>query len=341
MKRIIKLMPAALVLLLSACGAGAGKGPAMPVADPNAPVRVETFAAAFQDVSQQEVYATTVQAYAVNNVVPQSGNRIAKIYAEVGDFVRAGQVLAEMDRVNLNQTRLRLVNDSTELSRLRELYLQGGLSKSDYEAAELGYNVSKASYENLLENTVLRSPLNGVVTARNYDRGDMYAMSQPIFVVQQITPVKLILGVSEKDYTRVHKGDEVSIEADALPGRTFTGTVNRLYPTVDPATHTFSVEVLVQNADRALRPGMYARGTVTFSVNRSIVVPDAALVKLQGSGQRYVFVVNADNTVSTRVVEPGVHFDSSYEILSGLEEGDRVVTKGQAALKNGSTVEII
>ena len=339
MKRINNLLVPAVLLLLTACGGG--KGPAMPLADPNAPVKVETVTAAFREVPQQEVYATTVQAYAVNNVVPQSGNRIAKIHVEVGDFVRAGQVLAEMDRVSLNQTRLRLVNDSTELSRLRELYLQGGLSKSDYEAAELGYNVSKSSYENLLENTILRSPLNGVVTARNYDRGDMYAMSQPIFVVQQITPVKLIIGVSEKDYTRVHKGDEVSIEADALPGRTFTGKVNRLYPTIDPTTHTFSVEVLVQNADRALRPGMYARATVTFSVNHSIVVPDAAVLKQQGSGLRYVFVANGDGTVSTRTVEPGVHFDSSYEILSGLQEGDRVVVKGQTSLKNGSTVEIL
>ena len=339
MKRISLLLTPAVLFLLVSCGGG--KGPAATVADPDAPVKVETAVAAFQDVPQQEVYSSTVQAYAINNVVPQSGNRIASIRAEVGDFVRAGQVLAEMDRVSLNQTRLRLVNDSTELSRLRELYRQGGLSKSDFEAAELGYNVSKASYENLLENTILRSPLNGVVTARNYDKGDMYAMTQPIFVVQQITPVKLIIGVSEKEYTRVHKGDEVRIEADALPGQTFTGKVNRLYPTIDPATHTFSVEVLVPNADRALRPGMYTRTTITFRVNHSIVVPDAAVLKQQGSGQRYVFVANADGTVSTRTVEPGVHFDSNYEILSGLQEGDRVVVKGQTSLKNGSTVEIL
>ena len=339
MKRISLLLTPAVLLLLVSCGGG--KGPAATVTAPDAPVKVETALAAFQDVPQQEVYSSTVQAYAVNNVVPQSGNRIASIRAEVGDFVRAGQVLAEMDRVNLNQTRLRLVNDSTELSRLRELYRQGGLSKSDYEAAELGYNVSKASYENLLENTVLRSPLNGVVTARNYDKGDMYAMTQPIFVVQQITPVKLIIGVSEKEYTRVHKGDEVRIEADALPGRTFTGKVNRIYPTVDPASHTFSVEVVVPNNDRALRPGMYVRNTITFSTNRSIVVPDAALVRQQGSGQRFVYVVGPDNTVSLRIVEPGVHFGTDFEILSGLQEGERIVVKGQSSLKNGSTVEIL
>lgn len=302
---------------------------------------VEVSIASFRDVPQNETYATTVQAYVTNNVVPQTGARIKKINVEVGDFVRAGQVLAEMDQVNLQQTRLKLANDSTELARLRSLFLEGGLSRSDFESMELAYKVSRTQYENLLENTILRSPISGVITARNYDKGDMFAMAQPIFTVQQITPVKLLVAISETDYTKVGKGDRVSIEADALPGRTFEGRVNRIYPTIDPATHTFTVEVLVQNNDRALRPGMYARANVTFAVNHSIVVPDAAVVKQQGSGQRSVFVVNPDRTVTSRVVTLGRHFGSEFEILEGLAEGDEVVVKGITALKNGSLVNVL
>ena len=338
MKRISLLLTPAVLLLLVSCGGG--KGPAATVAAPDAPVKVETALAAFRDVPQQEVYSSTVQAYAVNNVVPQSGNRIASIRAEVGDFVRAGQVLAEMDRVNLNQTRLRLVNDSTELSRLRELYRQGGLSKSDFEAAELGYNVSKASYENLLENTVLRSPLNGVVTARNYDKGDMYTMSQPIFTVQQITPVKMLVGISESDYTKVKRGDAVTVTADALPGKVFSGKVVRIYPVMDAATHTFNAEVQVRNEKRELRPGMYVRATVDFGASEGIVVPDMAVLKQQGAGTRTVYVLGEDNTVSLRVVSLGRHFDSKYEITSGLGEGELVVVKGQTSLKDGDKVEV-
>ena len=229
---------------------------------------------------------------------------------------------------------------NTELERVRQLLAEGGVSQSDFESLELAFKVSKSSYENLLENTILRAPVSGVVSARNYDRGDLFAMSQPIYTVQQITPVKLLVPISEADYTRVKRGDKVTVTVDALPGRTYTGNIVRLYPTIDPASHTFSAEVRVANENRELRPGMYARVSVDFGAVENIVVPDAAVMKLQGSGQRTVFVLNADNTVSVRTVETGRHFGTRYEILSGLEEGELVLTGGHTNLRSGDKVEV-
>ena len=296
--------------------------------------------AAKQEVKQDGSYSATVQAFAVNNIAPQSGGRIQKINAEVGDYAGKGQILAEMDRVQLDQAKLRLSNAETELGRLKQLYEQGGLAQSDYEAAELNYKVSKSTYDNLVENTILRSPITGVVTARYYDRGDMYGMASPIFTVQQITPVKILVGISEGDYTKVSKGDKVTLSVDALPGKTFSGTIKRIYPTIDPMTHTVNVEVQVPNTDRQLRPGMYAKVNVTFGHNRSIVVPDAAVVRLQGSGQRNVFVVENGVAVQ-KAVSLGRHFDGQYEILSGIEVGEMVVVKGGSSLSNGANVEVI
>lgn len=301
---------------------------------------VKVMAAAKQDVRQDGVYSATVQAFAVNNIAPQSGGRIQKINVEVGDFVGKGQVLAEMDRVQLDQAKLRLSNAETELGRLKQLYEQGGLAQSDYEAAELNFQVSKSTYDNLLENTILRSPISGVVSARNYDRGDMFGMAAPIFTVQQITPVKILVGISEGDYTKVKKGDNVTLTVDALPGKTFSGSIKRIYPTIDPMTHTVNIEVNVPNQNRELRPGMYAKVNVTFGHSSSIVVPDAAVVRLQGSGQRNVFVVENGVAVQREVIL-GRHFDSQYEILSGLEVGEQVVVKGGSALRNGAAVEVI
>lgn len=301
---------------------------------------VKVMSASRQDVRQDGTYSATVQAFAVNNIAPQSGGRIQKINVEVGDFVGKGQILAEMDRVQLDQAKLRLSNAETELGRLKQLYEQGGLAQSDYEAAELNFQVSKSTYDNLLENTILRSPISGVVSARNYDRGDMYGMAAPIFTVQQITPVKILVGISEGDYTKVKKGDSVTLTVDALPGKTFSGTIKRIYPTIDPMTHTVNIEVNVPNQNRELRPGMYAKVNVTFGHSSSIVVPDAAVVRLQGSGQRNVFVVENGVAVQ-REVTLGRHFDSQYEILSGLEVGEQVVVKGGSALRNGAAVEVI
>ena len=125
-----------------------------------------------REVPQMSTYTSTVQAYVKNNIAPQSVNRIKKINVEVGDFVKKGQVLAEMDQIQLQQAELQMQNKEIEYKRLKALYDAGGLSQSDLDAIELAYKVSKTQYENLLENSVLLSPVNGVVTARNYDVGE-------------------------------------------------------------------------------------------------------------------------------------------------------------------------
>ena len=273
-----------------------------------------------------------------NNIAPQTAGRISRILVDVGDNVKKGQVVAEMDQTQLAQIELQLKNNETEYNRLKELYEVGGLSKSDLDAIEMAYNVSKTQYNNLKENATLVSPINGVITARNYDAGDMYAMSAPIYTVEQIVPVKLLVGVSETDYTKVKKGDSVEITADALPGQTFSGKIRKIYPTVDPATRTFTVEVVVDNNNSALRPGMFARAKISFGVNNNVVIPDVAVVKQQGSGERFVYVLNADNTVTYKKVVLGRRMGAEYEVLEGLEDGAKIVTGGMIRLKDGIKV---
>ena len=330
---VLSLLP-----LLAACAGGQRKAQAVQEEE-SVPVVVvsQVFA---RDVVQKETYTSTVEANVKNNIAPQTAMRIKSIRVEVGDYVNKGQVVATMDAISLDQAKLQYKNDSTEYFRLKGLYEVGGLSKSDLDAIELSYKVRKKNYENMLENTVLRSPISGVISARNYDVGDMYAMAQPIYTVQEISPVKLLVAVSERDYTRVKKGGQVSISADAFPGESFTGSITRLYPTVDPATHTFLVEVKVPNKDRRLRPGMFARVTLVFGKNHSVVVPDLAVVRQQGAGDRYVYVLEEDGTVSFRRVELGVRMGNEYEVLSGVKDGEKVVVEGQLRIKDGVRVEV-
>ena len=335
MKKSILFLAA---LAAVACGnPGANQNAAPEVTGPN----VEVATAVARDVPQDNVYASTVQAYAVNNIAPQTAGRIRKINVEVGDYVVKGQVLAEMDRLQLEQTELQVQNDEIEYERLKGLYAEGGVSQSDFETAELGYKIRKTTLANLRENTILRSPINGFVSARGFDAGDLYSMSAPLFTVQQVTPVKLLVGISESEYTKIKKGDSVSLTVDAIPGETFTGKVERLYPTIDPATHTFKAEVVVPNTNRVLRPGMYARVTVNFGTRHSVIVPDKALVKQEGTGTRFIYVLKADNTVSYLPVTIGRHMGQEYEIVAGLEEGATVVVKGQNTLKDGVKVNVL
>ena len=341
------ILPILATLAVVSCGSRNGSqqpagGPGFPGGPAaNVTPSVEVVTASKRDVTEESTYSSTIEAYATNNIMPQAGARIRKINVEVGDYVVKGQVLAEMDRNQLDQLELQIQNDEVEYARLKGLYEEGGVSQSDFEAAELGYKVRKTNYQNLLENTILRSPITGFVTARNFDKGDMFSMSAPLFTVQQVIPVKLLVGISENEYTKVKKGDTVSLTVDALPGRTFTGKVNRLYPTINAATHTFNAEVLVQNSDRALRPGMFARVKVVFGTNHRVVLPDQCIVKQEGTGQKFVYLLNTDETVSYVPVTLGRHMGTEYEVIDGVLEGDTVVLKGQATLKDGVKVIVL
>lgn len=336
MKRVNILLIASAAVIMMSC---AEQTQNQQVVAENPKVTIATVNAEY--VSQLQVYPTTVEADIVNNIAPQSAARISKIYVEIGDKVEAGKTLAKMDEVNLEKARLQLINDSIEFGRIEQLHEIGATSQSDYEAMSLKYDVSKKTYMNLLENTVLKSPISGIVTARNYDEGDMYAMVQPLFVIQKINPVKMLINVSESKYSQIKKGMEVDITTDAYGDKVFKGVVDLIYPTINAMTHTFPVEVKFANKELTLRPGMFARVTVNYGDNFRVVVPDRAVMKQVGSGEQYVYVLNPDGTVTYSVVELGRRMGNRYEVISGLDDNAIVVMTGQTKLKNGIIVDVV
>ena len=219
--------------------------------------KVTTEVVHVEKVDQISVFTGNVEGYAVNNITPQSSRRISRLLVDVGDHVKEGQVVAEMDESSLAQAKSQLATDKAAFERADELYKFGGESKAAWEEAKNEYELSQSNYDNLLENTTLCSPIAGVVTARNYDNGDMVG-AEPIFVIQQIRPVKIIVNVSESLYSYVKKGMGVDVTLDALPDRTFEGKVSRITPAVDASTRTFPVEIIVTNSDEVVKPGMYA-----------------------------------------------------------------------------------
>lgn len=337
MKTIHTLLITASAIVMMSCGQSQQQNTQHVAETPK--VTVATVNAEY--VSQLSVYPTTIEADIVNNIAPQSSARISKIYVEIGDKVEAGQTLAKMDEVNLEKSRLQLINDSIEFGRIEQLHEIGATSQSDYEAMSLKYDVSKKTYKNLLENTVLKSPISGVVTARNYDEGDMYAMAQPLFVIQKINPVKMLINISESKYSQIKKGMEVDITTEAYGDQVFKGVVDLIHPTINAMTHTFSVEVKFANNDLTLRPGMFARVTVNWGDNFNVVIPDRSVMKQVGSGEQFVYVLNPDGTVTYTVIELGRRMGNRYEVVSGLEDNSTVVLTGQTRLKNGIAVEVV
>ena len=336
MKKGFQWMVLLVVAMLGACSGGSDKDAAEKVDEKP---KVKLAEVSSRPVEQIQEYTATVEAEVKNNIAPSSPVRIDRIFVEVGDRVSKGQKLVSMDAANLKQIKYQLDNQQIEFKRIDELYKVGGASKSEWDAAKMNLDIRETSYKNLLENTSLLSPINGVVTARNYDNGDMYGGGEPVLVVEQITPVKLYINVSEGYFTKVKKGAPVSVKVDVYGDEEFEGKSSLVYPTINPATRTFPVEIQLVNRDQRVRPGMFARATLNFGIRDHVVVPDLAIVKRAGSGDRYVYVYK-DGKVSYNKVELGRRMDTEYELISGVDNNSLGVIAGQSKLADGVEVEV-
>ncbi len=327
----------AVAVLMTSCGGAQQATTADSTAAELPKVRIQQVVS--RSVDQTYDFTATVEANVVNNIAPAQGTRIEKIYVEVGDLVSAGQKLAQMDRTAMLQAKTQLENLRVEFNRVDELYKVGGASKSEWDARKTALEVATAAYENLVTNTQLTSPVSGVVTARNYDSGDMYSAGKPVVVVEQIQPVKLVVNLSETLFSQVKKGMKVRVTIDVYGDEVFNGQVSLIAPTIDPKTRTFAIEITLPNGDRRVRPGMFARATMSFGAKELVVAPDRAVVKQVGSGDYYIYVYD-QGKVSYNKVTVGRRLGTEYEILGGIASGAQVVTSGQSRLRNGSQVEI-
>ncbi len=332
-------MISALGLLGLAAGACSGKEESQAAVVEELPV-VTVDVAHARDVPQLKSYTATVEAENVNNIAPAASNRIKTIAVEVGDHVRRGQELVHLDASNADQLRINMEQIEREYNRAEQLLRIGSGTQQTVDQLRAQLDAARSQYANVMENTVLVSPIDGVVTARNFDPGDMTG-NQPVLVVGQLKPVvKVVLAVSESDISKIHAGMGVDVRFDAYPERVFNGTVKRIHPTIDTDTRTFRVEVQIANPDEAVKPGMFARVTIDQGVQNNVVVPDRAVVKQTGSGNKYVYVLK-EGRVSFRRVQLGQRIDTSYELLDGISDGDTVVISGQTRLADGVEVEVL
>ena len=300
---------------------------------------VELATVSVRDVPQTKSYTASVVADNTNNISPSSPNRIKDIRVDVGDHVTKGQVLVTLDSSNLRQIKVNLDNIQREYDRAVKLLEIGAGTQQSVDQLQAQLDALKTQYSNMLENTTLESPITGVVTARNYDPGDMSG-SQPILTVGQISPyVKVIIGVTENDFSHIKTGMAVDVTFDAYPGETFNGKITRVYPTVDPSTRTFLCEVLISNTSGRIVPGMFARVSLDLGHETRVVVTDRAVVKQVGSGNKYIYVYK-NGRVSYNHVELGQRLGDEYEIISGISDGDQVVVAGQTRLADGVEVEV-
>ena len=307
-------------------------------------IPVQTAPATVQDLENVVGGAGIIQPSMPLNLTAKIEARVARVPVDQGTVVKPGDTLVEFDpelyRANLESARLSYAHYHNELRRVESLAKLNYASPVDLEnarIAEARAQVALVSAKLDLANTILRSPVSAVVLSRSINPGEMSRIDEAIMQLGVISPILMEVAIGEDKIGFVYPGMDAVVETDAFPGRTFVGRVARLDSSVDVMTRAFEVYVEIPNHDLQLKKGItgYARLT---SRRVALVVPSTAVLNPVGD-RATVYVVDSGRAHS-REIRPGLSTNGVTEILAGLNEGERVVSVGQAGLRDNDTVRV-
>ena len=329
------------VTVMAACGGKSENRQATTTKKEAEKVKVQTLQN--ERIAKRLELSSTLEGYETMNISPSITGHIEHIYVQVGSRVQKGSMLVRMDQTQLNTTRINLNNTQTELDRVAALKASGSISQQVYDQTKAGYDqlVETERFQN--ENTFVKAQFAGVISAKNYEDGEMYT-GAPILTLTQISRLKAIINIPETYYPLVKQGMKVDVYSDIYPDKDFPATIEIVYPTIDPTSHTFQAKLNIPNGGEKIRPGMFVRTMLSLGEIDAIVVPYQSVLKLTGSNDRYVFI-NQEGTAHRVAVTLGQRFDDRIEIIpltpGDLKEGDQLVVTGQARLVDGSKLEIV
>lgn len=348
MKQINLIWSAGVLALLTACSGGEKKkaAPESGAAELKAePVKVMELS--FREVTHNVEFTATLQGFEEVHLAPASPGRVEEIYVETGSRVAKGTSLVQMDRTQLHQAEIQLQTLKTDFGRVDTLRKVGSVARQQYDQLKAQLDIAQANVTFLRENTLLKAPFSGVISGKYYEPGEMYSGAPnamtgkaAILSLVQIDRLKSVVSVSERYFPQIRTGMEVGIKCDIYPDKSFTGKIFRIHPTIDPASRTFNVEITLNNHEALLRPGMFIRTTFDLEKVEAILVPALAVLKMQGSNERYLFI--EENGKAKRIsVQLGARYDDQVELIAdGLKVGDRIIVSGQSRLLDGSNVTV-
>ncbi|MBI1371751.1 MAG: efflux RND transporter periplasmic adaptor subunit [Phycisphaera sp.] len=344
---------------------------------PAGPVPVEVGVVRHEPIELRRAFSGTLEASASFTVAPKVSGRVVRLAVDLADTVKRGQVIAELDNDEYQQAVTQAVADLAvakanlaeaksggeitrrDLERVSTLRERGVASEAQFDAAQSAQLAKLAQIEvakaqvtraeaaveaakiRLGYTTVSATWADGddqrVVSARFIDEGDTVAANTPMLSIVELDPIKGVVFVTERDYARLKPNQRVTLTTDAYPGERFNGRIARVSPVFQQASRQARVELVIDNPERRLKPGMFIRAEAILDrVEDAVIVHADALTKRDG--RMCVFVLNGDGaTVARRFVEVGIRNGDHVQVIGDGVEG-RVVTLGQQLLDDGSKV---
>lgn len=345
----VRMLPIVLVLVsLCACKGGGGEGEAQAKdgkdSKPEA-IPVEVVSAARRPIAASYTGTAPLEARGESQVVAKTSGVALNVLVEEGQQVRAGQPLVRLDpdraRLAVAQTEAQMRKLENSYRRSQQLVAQQMISANDvdqikYDLENMRAQHRLASLE--LSYTTVLAPISGVIASRSIKDGNFVQINTPIFRIVDISQLEATLNVPERELATLKSGQPALLAVDALPGKTFTGKVDRVAPVVDSGSGTFRV-VLAFGSEGVLQPGMFGRIKIDYDQRAdALVVPRSAL--LDDENDPAVFAIRSGK--AARVPVKLGYTDGAWaEVRTGLKPGDQVVTAGKVALREGSVVQVI
>ncbi len=301
-----------------------------------------------QTISRSFDFSANLTAFEELYLAPATPGRIVKIYPQVGDRVRKGQVLVEMDPTQLNQAIMQLSSLERDFERFDSLIKFGGIPQQQYDQLKTQLDITRQNVDFLRENTSIKAPFNGIIASRHFEDGELFSGAPntqmgkaAILVVQQINPIKATIAVSERLFPEIKSGMTVKLSSEIYPNEEFEGKIFRIHPTINPASKTFNVEVKIPNSKELLRPGMFARINLGLGQEPGILVPSNVVLQQMGTNERYVFL-KVNGKAQKVAVTIGNRYDDNLEIISDkLKPGDEIIITGHSNLLDGDLIEVV
>jgi membrane fusion protein, multidrug efflux system len=318
------------------------------------------------DIASKIVVSGDILPIQQTNIYSRVTGNIQKIYADIGDYVQQGKLLATIDKSVflqterqteglLNQAIATLENNKVNLTRTQTLFDKGLAPQGDLDNAVTLVKVSEAQVETAKANhnnaalqvsyCNITAPFSGYITKRFLDQGALVSSnvsqgtSNSIFILSDISKLKILVNVLEKDIPQLDNVKDVNITLDAYPGEIFHGLFRKMSQAEDLNTRTMPVQVDIENKDRLLKPGMFAKVELLLDIHYgSLIVPEQSVLK--DDKGKFVYAINPDTTTVKKYVQTGVNSDNKMEIVSGLNESDMVVFVGQELIQENSKVKI-
>lgn len=310
------------------------------------------------DVQQTLSFNGDINAKHEVKVFSKIPDRIVRFYVEEGDPVSKGQMIAEIQATAIEQAMLQAeaykTNMETEYARAVRLHGENAMSQQQFDAIQTQMTQAKAAYNSAksqLDDASVVAPISGIIGRKYYEDGDMANPAMPLVTVVQMNEVEIMIDVPEKELGLLSIGQEASVKVASFPDRIFKGIVHRISPVLDPMTRMATVEVLVDNPNHLLKPGMYSNIDITVGIIQNVlVVPrhavleSTSLKKIDGIDtvvRNYFVYVAKDSLAEQRELEVNYVNHRFVAVDSGIVVGEQLVVNGQNNLRDGLPVLIV